>query len=146
MTRPVRLRWLRVSTLWVYRAVAWSVLAAGLVCAGVVLALRYWVLPNIEHYRDDIARIVSEKARQKITIGRISANWDGLRPQLMLEQVTVHDAAGRPALELSRVDNTLVLALARDAAAQVPRARHPLARRSTSGATRRASCPSRASS
>jgi len=98
---------LRVSTLWVYRAVTWSIIVAGLMLAGVVLTLRYWVLPNVEHYREDIARIVSEKAGQKITIGSISANWDGLRPQLMLEQVTVHDAAGRPALELSRVDHTL---------------------------------------
>jgi uncharacterized protein (TIGR02099 family) len=98
---------LRVSTLWVYRAVTWSVLVAGLIFAGVVLALRYWLLPNVEHYRDDIARVVSDKAGQTITIGSISANWDGLRPQLMLENVTVHDAAGRPALELSRVDHTL---------------------------------------
>ena len=98
---------MRVSTLWVYRVIAWSVLAAGLVCASVVLMLRYWILPDIENYRDDIARIVSEKARQKITIGSISANWDGLRPQLMLEQVTVHDAGGAPALVLSRVDHTL---------------------------------------
>src|SRR5262245_14100793 len=76
-------------------------------CAGIVLALRYWILPHIEHYRDDIARIVSEKAHQNITIGKISANWDGLRPELILEQVTVHDAAGRPALVLSRVDHML---------------------------------------
>ena len=45
--------------------------AVGLAFAGVVLALRYWVLPNIENYRDDIARIVSERARQKVTIGSI---------------------------------------------------------------------------
>lgn len=107
MTRPVRLKWLRTGTHWVYRVVAWSVLVTVLAAAGVVLALRYWVLPNIEHYRDDIAGIVSEKARQKITIGKISANWDGLRPQLILEQVTVHDAAGSPALVLSRVDHML---------------------------------------
>src|SRR6185436_5178397 len=107
VTRPFRLKWMRSSTLWVYRVVTWSVLAAGLIFAGVVLTLRYWILPNIEHYREDIARIVSKKAGQKVTIGRISANWDGLRPQLMLEQVTVHDAGGRPALELSRVDHTL---------------------------------------
>ncbi|MCC7485417.1 MAG: TIGR02099 family protein [Burkholderiales bacterium] len=95
-----------MSTLWCYRVITWSVLAVGFAFAAVVLSLRYWVLPNVEHYREDIARVVSERARQKITIGRISANWDGLRPQLVLEQVTVHDNAGRPALELARVDNT----------------------------------------
>ena len=104
---PGRLRWLGVSSLWVYRVLTWSVLAVGLAFAGIVLALRYWVLPNVENYRDDIARIVSERARQKVTIGAIHAHWDGLRPQLVLERVTVHDTAGRPALELSRIDNTL---------------------------------------
>jgi len=107
LTLPGKLRWLGIGSVWVYRVLTWSVLAAGLAFAGSVLALRYWVLPNIESYRDDIARIVSERARQKVTIGAIHASWDGMRPQLVLERVTVHDAAGRPALELSRVDNTL---------------------------------------
>ena len=102
-----RLKWVGISSLWAYRILTWSVLAAGLAFAAAVLSLRYWILPNIESYREDIARIVSDRARQKITIGRIQANWDGLRPQLILEQVTVFDATGRPALDLSRVDNTL---------------------------------------
>ncbi len=101
------LGWLGISSLWVYRVLTWSVLAAGLAFAGVVLGLRYWILPNIESYRGDIARIVSERAQQKVAIGSIHANWDGLRPQLMLGQVTIFDAAGRPALELSRIDTTL---------------------------------------
>jgi uncharacterized protein (TIGR02099 family) len=107
MTLPERLGWLRVSSLWAYRVLTAFVLAIGLTFAGAVLVLRYWVLPNVEAYREDIARIVSERARQKVTIGSIHANWDGLRPQLVLEQVTVYDVAGRPALELARVDNTL---------------------------------------
>jgi uncharacterized protein (TIGR02099 family) len=107
MTLPDRLRWLRVSSLWAYRILTAFVLAIGLTFAGMVLGLRYWVLPKVESYREDIARIVTERARQKVTIGSISANWDGLRPQLVLEQVTVYDTAGRPALELARIDNTL---------------------------------------
>ncbi len=107
MTLPERLRWLRFSSLWAYRVLTALVLAIGLTFAGMVLGLRYWVLPNVESYREDIALILTERARQKVTIGGISASWDGLRPQLVLEQVTVYDTAGRPALELARVDNTL---------------------------------------
>jgi len=102
-----KLRWLGISSLWVYRVLTWGVLVAGLAFATVVVALRYWILPNIEGYREDIARIVSERARQKVTIEKIHANWEGLRPQLVLEQVTVHDAAGRPSFKLSRMDQTL---------------------------------------
>jgi len=101
------LRWLRQSSVWTSRALGWSVLGAALACAFVVLALRYWFLPNIETYRDDIAAAVSRAANLRITIGRISADWEGIRPHLKLEAVTVYDRAGRRALELDRVESTL---------------------------------------
>lgn len=101
------LRWARASSLWVYRVLTWTVLAAGLIFGAAVLGLRYWVLPNIGEYREDIARIISETARQKIEIGYIRGNWDGLRPQLVLEEVRVLDAQARPVLQLSRVDGTV---------------------------------------
>src|SRR5262245_65887625 len=109
MTLPERLGWLRVSSLWAYRVLTAFVLAIGLTFAGMVLALRYWVLPNVEAYRDNIASVVTERSGQKVTIGAISANWDGLRPQLVLEHVTIYDTAGRPALELESIDNQLSL-------------------------------------
>ena len=101
------LRWPAVGSLWLYRVLTWSVLAIGLAFAGAVITLRYWVFPDIDSYRERIARIVSERTGHKVTIGGIHAQWEGLRPQLVLEQVTVYDPAGRPALELPRVDNTL---------------------------------------
>ena len=104
---PGQFRWLGIGSLWMYRVLTWSVLAVGLAFAGTVLALRHWVMPDIERYREDIARVVSEHTRQDVTIGAIHAQWDGLRPQLVLEHVTVRDAAGRSSLELSRVDTTL---------------------------------------
>lgn len=104
---PHRLRWVGISSLWAYRVLTWIVLVAGLSFAAAVLGLRYWVLPNIESYRDDIARVLGERMRLKVTIDRIHGNWDGLRPQLRFENVKVYDSAGRPALELKRVDNTL---------------------------------------
>jgi len=102
-----RLKWVGISSLWVYRVLTWGVLVLGLAFAGIVIGLRYWVLPDIASYREDIARVMSERVRQKITIGTVHANWDGLRPQLKLENLTVYDAANRPALELARIDTTL---------------------------------------
>lgn len=107
MAVGTKLGWLSVGSLWVYRVLTWGLLAAAFVLAAVVIALRYWILPNIESYREDIARIVSERARQKVTIESIRADWDGLRPQLRLENLVVHDAAGRPSFRLSRLDQTL---------------------------------------
>ena len=107
MTGGTKLGWLGISSLWVYRVLTWGLLAVVLALAAVVITLRYWILPNVESYREDIARVVSERARQKVTIERIDANWEGLRPQLKLENLTVHDAAGRPSFRLSRMDLTL---------------------------------------
>lgn len=100
-------KWLHVSSLWAYRVITRAVLLVGLVLVTTILALRYWVLPNVDNYREDIARTISEVAKQRITIGRISGAWHGMRPELVLEDVTVFDGAGRPALELARLDNTL---------------------------------------
>ena len=90
-----------------YRLLMTLVLLAGFGTAAVVLSLRYYVLPNIDQQRDRIAARISEASGQRVTISRIAANWNGLRPHLSMQQVVVHDAEGRPALELQRVETTL---------------------------------------
>lgn len=107
MPVPAFPRWLRISSLSLYRLVTWTVLAAGVAFAVLVLSLRYWILPNIDQYRDSIAHVITKATNQRIAIGRVSGNWDGLRPELVLEDVTVFDHAGRPVLKLSRIENTL---------------------------------------
>ena len=72
--------------------------------AAVVLGLRYWLLPNIETYRDDIVAAVSKAAGTRVAIGGIRAEWGGLRPRLELDKVQVFDARNNPALELVKVD------------------------------------------
>lgn len=99
--------WFQSCSLWGYRVLTWGVLICGFLFAAAILVLRYWILPDIAAYRDDIAQTLSRAVQQRVSIGGISANWDGLRPQLALSQVVVHDAEGRPALELPRVDATL---------------------------------------
>jgi uncharacterized protein (TIGR02099 family) len=99
--------WFQSCSLWGYRVLTWGILIGGFLFAAAILILRYWILPDIEAYRDDIAQALSRGAQQQVSIGAISANWDGLRPQLALSQVVVHDGEGRPALELPRIDATL---------------------------------------
>ena len=107
MSFAAALGWVRKSSIWTSRAFAWTLIGGALTCAAVVLSLRYWFLPNIEQYREDIAAAVSRAASVRITIGRISADWDGMRPHLMLERVVVYDRSGKPALDLDRVESTI---------------------------------------
>ncbi|MYM82185.1 TIGR02099 family protein [Duganella sp. FT50W] len=71
------------------------------------LTLRYVVLPNIDHYRDDIERAASGALGNQVTISRVYASWHGFRPHLFLGDVVLHDQQGRPALSLPSVSATL---------------------------------------
>ena len=93
-------RWLARSL----RALLWLALFVSVI--GVV-ALRYWILPNVEAYREDIARSISKAAGQRITIGKILPGWEQLQPHLRLEQVTVFDRRERPALVLENISGTV---------------------------------------
>lgn len=90
-----------------FRLLTRSLLVVAVCFSVLLLALRYWLLPNIEYYREDIASIITQAAGQQVTIGAISANWDGLRPHLMLRTVQVHDKEGNPALLLNQIESTL---------------------------------------
>jgi uncharacterized protein (TIGR02099 family) len=92
---------------WSYQIAIAALFLAVLVFASTVVALRYWILPNIGQYREDIAASITRAAGQRVTIGAIDANWERLRPHLALREVQVYDRQGRPALVLQHVDSTL---------------------------------------
>lgn len=71
------------------------------------LTLRYVVLPNIDHYKGDIERLASGAVGNRVTISRIYASWTGLRPNLFLGDVVLHDQQGQQALTLPSVSATL---------------------------------------
>lgn len=98
---------LKTSARWLHRVVITALILAGLLFAASVLALRYWLLPNIAEYRNAIASSISQAAGQRVTIGAVNAGWDGLRPHLSLGDVQVYDRAGLPALSLVHVEATL---------------------------------------
>ncbi|MBZ0104168.1 MAG: TIGR02099 family protein [Sulfuricella denitrificans] len=98
---------LKTTARWLHRFLVTVLILAGLVFAGIVLGLRYWLLPNIADYRENIASSISQSAGQRVTIGEIEAGWDGLRPQLNMHGVDVFDAAGNPALHLAHIEGTL---------------------------------------
>jgi uncharacterized protein (TIGR02099 family) len=71
--------------------------------AALVLALRYWVLPDIERYRGDIVAAISRAVGLPVKVGGIEAGWSGLRPHITLSDVRLFDRQGREALVLPKV-------------------------------------------
>ncbi|MBI5658099.1 MAG: TIGR02099 family protein [Nitrosomonadales bacterium] len=78
-----------------------------LACAGLMLGLRYWILPDIERYRGIITVSASQAIGQPVSIGKIEADWQGIRPHLSFTDVRILDKRGQTALALPRVDNVV---------------------------------------
>ncbi|HJT51119.1 MAG TPA: DUF3971 domain-containing protein, partial [Nitrosospira sp.] len=90
-----------------FRIFAWALVFVTAVFSILLLSLRYWLLPNVEQYRESIASAISHASGQYVTLGEISANWDGFRPHMMLGTVRVHDKEGDVTLLLQRLEGTL---------------------------------------
>ena len=81
--------------------------AAFFAFALVFLALRYWLLPNVERYREDIVAAISRSIGLPVRIGTLATDWQGLRPRLSISDVRVYDREGREALVLPSVENVV---------------------------------------
>ena len=90
-----------------WRVLGWLALAVYFAFAALVLTLRYSVLPDIERYRPAIEQVAGDALGQPVRIGRITAGWDGLHPDLTLTDVSIVDPAGQPALAFSRIEAVL---------------------------------------
>ncbi|MBM3342538.1 MAG: TIGR02099 family protein [Betaproteobacteria bacterium] len=92
---------------WLWHHCVWIASGALIVLAVAVLALRYAILPNIDGYRGSVEQAAGKALGQRVSIGQLTSTWEGFWPALKLENVVVHDQAGRAALQLPRVDGTL---------------------------------------
>ena len=88
----------------VLEGIAW---AAFFAFAAVFLVLRYWLLPDIGRYRDDIVAVVSRSIGMPVMISAIEADWLGFRPRITFRDVRIQDREGRAVLALPSIDNVV---------------------------------------
>ncbi|MDX8400417.1 MAG: DUF3971 domain-containing protein, partial [Gallionellaceae bacterium] len=79
----------------------------GIVAAASFSALRFWILPDIEKYHNDVTQLASRALGLPVVIGKIEADWQGIRPHLLFTDVRLLDPQGGNALVLKRVDNVV---------------------------------------
>ncbi len=89
------------------RAAAIAALAIYFCFAAVVLALRFWILPQIEDHPEVVAAAISRNIGQRVSIVSADSGWKRLRPYLALTDVRLYDKEGRVALSLPSVSGTL---------------------------------------
>ena len=106
----------RTAALTLLRAVEFLAWTAFFACAAVFLALRFWLLPQVERYQDEVVAALTRAVGLPVTIGALRADWDGLHPRLEVTDLRVYDRDGREALVLPSVEPVVGWAslLARD--------------------------------
>lgn len=68
--------------------------------AALLLVARYGILPNIDHFRPRIQAELSSALGAQVSLGRIEADWQGLRPHFQLSDVVITGDDGSQALRL----------------------------------------------
>ncbi len=89
------------------RFLGWTLFFAWLLFVAMQLALRYVVLPRIGDFHGEIEQAATQAIGQPVKIGRIEARWQGLNPDLVLDEVLVADRQGTPAFTLAHVEAVL---------------------------------------
>ncbi|MDY0012472.1 MAG: YhdP family protein [Rhodocyclaceae bacterium] len=69
-----------------------------------VLGLRYWVVPRMGEYRQEVAEAVGRGLGVPVEIGALEGSWAGLRPRLLIHDVVLRGPDGAPALQLAEVE------------------------------------------
>ena len=85
----------------------WGLFATWLIFVALVLTLRYGVLPKVADYQAEIEQAATKAAGQPVKIGKITARWRGLNPDLVLDDVQILDRQGLPAFTLRQVESVL---------------------------------------
>jgi len=101
-SRPVRLLWHSFNHL-TRLTIATSAIIA-LLCAITIIAMRYWILPDIEQYHERITASLSSAMGNPVSIGKIEGDWNGLHPHLNMSDVRILDEQNNPALVLPGID------------------------------------------
>jgi uncharacterized protein YhdP len=70
------------SLLLVYRLAFWLVSIIVVIVLLAALAVQFLVFPNIDQYKEKIAVFASKTSKQKVIIGGIKADWQGINPHL----------------------------------------------------------------
>lgn len=72
--------------------------------ATLILVGRHWLMPEIGIWRETIEQKLSEAVGLRVEIGGLTASWPGLHPHLSIDNLQLHDRAGKPALVFERVE------------------------------------------
>ena len=69
----------------------WGLAAACVVASVIVLTVKFYLVPNLDQFREQIEAVVVESSGQPLTFEEIEASWSGLNPVFRLSNVRLRD-------------------------------------------------------
>ncbi len=99
---PARLLWHSLN--WLTRITIVASAVTAVLCAIIIITLRYWLLPDIEQFHGKITDSLASAMGNPVSIGKIEGDWRGLHPHLKLTDVRILDRQQQPALVLPRIE------------------------------------------
>ena len=102
---PVRLLWHSYN--WLTRLVIVTSATMAVLIALAIIALRYYLLPDIEQYHDRITASLTSAIGNTVTIGKIDGDWQGMQPRLNFTDVRILDEQQQPALVLPAINSSV---------------------------------------
>ena len=82
----------------------WLVALFLVIIGGILITLARLATPVISEYRSELAQWAAETLRHPVSIGKITARWSGLGPQLVLNEVTLKDPESeKPMLDIAQI-------------------------------------------
>ena len=100
-------RLLRRSLRWLTRLAIVASAALVVLIALTIVALRYYLLPEIEQYHDRITASMASAIGNTVTIGKIEGDWEGLQPHLNFTDVRILDEQHQPALVFPSINGSV---------------------------------------
>ena len=81
------------------KTVLWVFLCL-LILFAILIQLGRELFPEISHYRADLERFLSKTLRAEVTISAVSGVWDGLRPQITVQGLTIQGESDVPVFSI----------------------------------------------
>jgi uncharacterized protein (TIGR02099 family) len=89
----------------------WMSSAIVIIVFAILLQFAKWSLPYINYFNVSLEGYASKQVNARVSLGRISAKWTGLRPQVMVDGLIVESHSGQPLLAIKTVSMRLDILL-----------------------------------
>jgi len=91
------------------RWLAWAGIALAVLLAAAYVGIRHFVWPQLDRWRPSIEHELAKASGRPIRLGTLVTGFDGLRPWLVAQGVSIDDADGQRAFSADRVRAVLSL-------------------------------------